>query len=83
MVKQVNDFEKELIEKNRDYLTRIFSDFMNIGLTLQMRYDFVEQKEKAPKAIKKVDKKELIEKIRRDGGDVIKQLIDEIDLELI
>ena len=83
LVKQVNDFEKELIEKNRPYLQQVFSDSVNFELQLQLKYDFVKEKRKAAPRPQKVDKKELMEKIRREGGEVIQQLIDDMDLELI
>ena len=80
---KVNGFEKEIVEKKRAYLTRFFSDMLQTELSLRFKYELIKKEKPHPKAVEKQDKKEIMEKLRREGGEVIRKLIDDIDLELI
>lgn len=80
---KVNGFEKEIVEQKRAYLTRIFSEMLQMELSLHLKYELVKEEKPRPKAAEKQDKKEIMEKIRREGGEAIQKLIDDIDLELI
>jgi len=83
-LKNISVFEKELIENNKEFLSQICCQTLETlqPLRLEFKYEIVSQNNGRKKSTTRVDKKELMEKIRREGGKVIERLIDEMDLDV-
>jgi len=81
--KKVNPFEKDLAEKNLNFLNNFISSGLNFDIDVLLKFEIIEQNNQVKKTEKNVNKEELMSKIRQEGGDVISSLIDDMDLELI
>ena len=80
----INAFQKDLLEDSRRMLMQDIEEMFDCAVRLKLKYEVMEaeQIKKGEARESQKSRKEMMQKIRSEGGEVIAKLIDDFDLEL-